>query len=311
MAGRHAMGHVRPVQAYRVVQLLQQDRWIPVLQPHDVDTMQQLLTRMMMFVIMACLPALAAGYELQLAYSDVESGPLMTAPSNGIPLPDGCAGQVIEHVSDGPVLPPTVRGNPGGKDRVLNGLKFNGRPSTAALFAVNGAERLNTPGYFVVCPGMTALSPPAHPVYLRIWNAANPEEATFYYDSPLYTIGNGVQQVNFTREQLAGYAWEAEPSLEQSAHDTAVPLEFRTLASFPNPFNGETMLGFALPSGAYVSLIVYDVQGRVVRTLLHEQLAAGEHRLPFRAPELTSGTYFAVLRADGQPFATRRITLLK
>ncbi len=295
-----------------MVRLLQPKGWIPVFQPGDVATMQQILKRMMMFVIIACLPALAAGYELQLAYSDVESGPLMTAPSNGIPLPDGCAGQIIEHISDGPVLSPTVRGNPGGKDRVLRGLKFNGQPSGAAVFAINGMEQLNAPGYFVLCPGMMALVPPAHPVFLRIWNAANPEEATFYYDSPLYTIGNGVQQVNFAREQFTGYAWDPSPSSEGSWEDPFIlhPSSF-ILSSYPNPFNGETMLTFALPAAAHVSLTVYDVQGRVVRTMLNEPLAAGEHRVPFRAPELTSGTYFAILRANGHPFSTQRLTLLK
>ena len=59
----------------------------------------------------------------------------------------------------------------------------------------------------------------------------------------------------------------------------AVPLRFAFDPVQPNPFQQSATLRFALPEQAQVQLQVFDVQGRIVRTLVHERLAAGWHTL--------------------------------
>lgn len=75
--------------------------------------------------------------------------------------------------------------------------------------------------------------------------------------------------------------------------------------SEPNPFNPTTRIRFALNRGAEVSLRIYSVTGRVVRTLHQGPLSRGEHefvwdgRAAGGAP-VASGLYFYELRAGGE-----------
>ncbi len=83
----------------------------------------------------------------------------------------------------------------------------------------------------------------------------------------------------------------------------------------PNPFNPRTQISFDLPEAANVRLVVYDVTGRVVRTLVEGAWPAGRHSVEWNgrddaARELGSGIYFYKVQAGA--FTTqKRVTLLK
>jgi flagellar hook assembly protein FlgD len=85
---------------------------------------------------------------------------------------------------------------------------------------------------------------------------------------------------------------------------------------FPNPFNPRTTIAFDLPRRQAVSLRIYDVGGRLVRTLLAgEVLDPGRHEVTWMGRDdngrpMGSGTYFSRLEAEGF-HATRRMVLLK
>jgi len=88
------------------------------------------------------------------------------------------------------------------------------------------------------------------------------------------------------------------------------PLKFSLGQNYPNPFNPTTVIEFEVPSSGFVSLKVYDVLGREVRTLVNEVKKLGRYEVRLDASGLPSGVYFAVLRVDGQ-LAVRKITVLK
>lgn len=93
----------------------------------------------------------------------------------------------------------------------------------------------------------------------------------------------------------------------------AEPEDGRVLSyrgAFPNPFRAETMLRFTLPVSGPVSLRIYAVTGRLVRTLVDASLPPGDHSAMFRAGDLPSGAYFAVLRA-GSVQMTRTLMLVR
>ncbi|MFN4315100.1 MAG: DUF4082 domain-containing protein [Chitinophagaceae bacterium] len=70
--------------------------------------------------------------------------------------------------------------------------------------------------------------------------------------------------------------------------------------NFPNPFKGsETTIRFTLPRRTQVQLIIYDMNGRVVKTLVNGVKDAGTHAIPFRDHSLPSGVYFYRIEADG------------
>jgi hypothetical protein len=93
------------------------------------------------------------------------------------------------------------------------------------------------------------------------------------------------------------------------------PLTFRVLQNYPNPFNPATNLPYDLPTRGRVSVIVYDVQGREVRTLIDQEQEAGMHSVQWegtndRNQHIASGTYYAkVIFNDA--IQTIRLLMLK
>ena len=68
---------------------------------------------------------------------------------------------------------------------------------------------------------------------------------------------------------------------------------------FPNPFRDATVVRFALPQAARVSLRVYDVAGHQVALLADRDFEAGEQAVTFRSQGLAAGMYFVSLRVGG------------
>ncbi len=82
-------------------------------------------------------------------------------------------------------------------------------------------------------------------------------------------------------------------------------------APFPNPVKSETMFRFAAKSDAKVSLVVYDVQGRVVSDLADFATGDGVIRsTPWYTDDVPSGVYFAVLRA-GTESVSRKVVVAR
>lgn len=90
---------------------------------------------------------------------------------------------------------------------------------------------------------------------------------------------------------------------------------FALAPNHPNPFNPSTRLEYSLPAAGRVRLAVYDVAGRLVRTLVDAELPGGAHAAAWDGTDdhgraAPSGTYFARLEADGR-VATGRMGLVR
>jgi hypothetical protein len=83
-----------------------------------------------------------------------------------------------------------------------------------------------------------------------------------------------------------------------------------TLTAYPNPVRGQGTLEYTLPEAGEVSLRVYDVLGRRVRTLTTGRKEAGRHTATLSASRLASGVYIARLRTGGTTI-TRKITVVR
>ena len=83
-----------------------------------------------------------------------------------------------------------------------------------------------------------------------------------------------------------------------------VPHAFQLTGAVPNPFNPQTSIHYALPTTAPVTLRLYDVQGRLVRTLVEGIQPAGAHQVRWDGRDdsgraSASGVYFARLTQGG------------
>jgi hypothetical protein len=70
------------------------------------------------------------------------------------------------------------------------------------------------------------------------------------------------------------------------------PVKFSLSQNYPNPFNPVTKIDFTLPVNSNVKIIVYDITGKVINTLVNEAKTAGFHTVVFNASNLSSGVYF-------------------
>jgi len=89
-----------------------------------------------------------------------------------------------------------------------------------------------------------------------------------------------------------------------------LPTEFSLSQNYPNPFNPSTMIKYAISSGQYATLKVYDVLGNEVATLINEEKSPGTYEVEFTAKGLPSGIYFYQLKA-GRFIQTKKLVLLK
>ncbi len=91
---------------------------------------------------------------------------------------------------------------------------------------------------------------------------------------------------------------------------TGIPTEYVLDQNYPDPFNPATTIIYELPANTFITLKVYDILGREVKTLVSERQTAGRHVITFDASRLSSGVYFYALTAGGMTI-TKKMVLLK
>ena len=113
-------------------------------------------------------------------------------------------------------------------------------------------------------------------------------------------------------------------SVTEACEPTAVALDlsapapkaFQLEQNYPNPFNGQTRIRFALPRQEHVELIVYNLAGQKVATLVEGLKAAGIYTVSWdgrdsQGRSLASGAYLYRLRTASQHIETRKLVLLQ
>jgi hypothetical protein len=86
--------------------------------------------------------------------------------------------------------------------------------------------------------------------------------------------------------------------------------EFSLEQNYPNPFNPVTNINFGIPKSEFVSLRVYDILGREVKTLVSQNMTPGMYEVNFDASGLSSGMYYYSLRA-GENVSVKKMVLVK
>lgn len=90
-----------------------------------------------------------------------------------------------------------------------------------------------------------------------------------------------------------------------------IPEQCKLEQNYPNPFNPSTQIEFSIfKNNSQVKLVVFDISGREVSTLVHEQLNAGNYEVIFNGNNQSSGIYFYCLITESFT-ETKRMVLLK
>ena len=88
------------------------------------------------------------------------------------------------------------------------------------------------------------------------------------------------------------------------------PMEFKLYNNYPNPFNPTTQISFDVPVTSKVNLQIYDISGRLVQTVINDNLTEGKYLHTFDAGILPSGIYFYRLQSDSF-VQTKKMMLIK
>ncbi len=84
--------------------------------------------------------------------------------------------------------------------------------------------------------------------------------------------------------------------------------------NYPNPFNPSTSIEFYLPKRERASLKIYDVSGRLVRTIIDDSIEQGDHRYSWdgvnnEGRRVSSGVYFYMLRSESIELSRKAVLL--
>ena len=78
-----------------------------------------------------------------------------------------------------------------------------------------------------------------------------------------------------------------------------IPAQYYLSQNYPNPFNPTTKIDYAIPKNGFVTLKIFDVLGREIKTLISENKNAGFYSVDFNGADFQSGFYFYKLESNG------------
>lgn len=168
-----------------------------------------------------------------------------------------------------------------------NGTSFYQNP---CLFDANRDGILDMTG-----AGMST-SPQQTSIY--IWNLQSPYNPLKMY-VPMF-------QFNPRHNGVYGDVWIT--SVKPTHNET--PQVFNLEQNYPNPFNSSTMIKYQLGKSENVKLVVYDITGKEIVTLVNAKQDAGKYEVNFNAGNLSSGIYFYKLITDNFT-DTKKLILVK
>jgi hypothetical protein len=93
-------------------------------------------------------------------------------------------------------------------------------------------------------------------------------------------------------------------------NNSNIVYDYSLSQNFPNPFNPVTKINYAMPKQGFVSLKIYDITGREVKTLVNEFKHAGYYSVDFNGSYLASGVYFYRIQS-GDFVSVKKMVLIK
>ena len=123
--------------------------------------------------------------------------------------------------------------------------------------------------------------------------------------------GNDVHLVWSTLEGVTGtIVYRHGVMIDNPDVEDHPPAEYRLAQNYPNPFNEVTHIQFELPQPSHVTVIVYDLLGRIIKRLVDDDRTTGRYEVMYNVTTLSSGMYIYELVA-GEYREIRKLLLLK
>ncbi len=132
----------------------------------------------------------------------------------------------------------------------------------------------------------------------------------YSYVDKSYASGNVYRLKQLDLDGTAHFTDAVDPLGVTGVAGKVLPTVYSLSQNYPNPFNPSTVIEFALPKDAHVTLEVYNIIGQKVATLVDEVRPAGYHSVKFDGTNLSSGMYLYRLSTGQQTFL-KKLLLMK
>ena len=159
-------------------------------------------------------------------------------------------------------------------------------------------ETSNISGFIIVSPAGTILRP-GDEVLMRIFFI--PTEAIDYEGTIFITSEAGSDTVYLSGTGTS-IGIEDDPNL--------LPEKITLYQNYPNPFNPTTIIKYDLTEFSNVKLSIYDINGKLVQTLLNSNMPAGKYEIEWNAAGVASGIYIYSIES-GNTVLNKKLILLK
>ena len=90
-----------------------------------------------------------------------------------------------------------------------------------------------------------------------------------------------------------------------------IPSKYSLSQNYPNPFNSITRIKFNVARLSDIKIVVYDILGKEITTLVNEKLNSGTYNIIFNGDNISSGIYFYFMNANGKLIQTKKMIILK
>jgi predicted nucleotidyltransferase len=135
------------------------------------------------------------------------------------------------------------------------------------------------------------------------WTIVGLEPEQIYYWS-VQAIDNCFAASDFAPEQSVLITSVEDEEINKT------PTEYELTQNFPNPFNPTTTVRYSIIKPGLVRIIIYDIMGKEVKTLVNEFKQVGTYEVQFNASEIASGIYLYRIES-GSFIQTKKMILLK
>jgi len=114
--------------------------------------------------------------------------------------------------------------------------------------------------------------------------------------------------VNFDTDMWIKAVLSVGTDVEENNNE--IPSNYVLYQNYPNPFNPSTKIRYSLPQTSHVKLVLYNVLGVQILTLVDSEQQIGNHEIELNGNNLASGVYFIKMNA-GNYSVTKKIMLMK
>lgn len=127
-------------------------------------------------------------------------------------------------------------------------------------------------------------------------------------DSVYFYLFGGLLKNSTASANSERYSF-GNPFIGISGNENNVPEKFILNQNYPNPFNPSTLITYEVPKSSFVKIVLYDILGREIKTLLNNYIQTGKYEIRFNADNLSSGMYIYTLFSENIKISKKMVIL--